>query len=237
MGRRKTNDYKQTPFGERISTLQKNRGYTNSEVLDGIVDEYGNYLITDEQVYNSYKSGKRKNPRDFPVLLQAFSNFYDVSLDYLLKLDDDEKPQLKSIKDATGLSDQSARNLLYLKEHYPELMQMIDILFTSINTEDITYYLNLYNQIYNDFKDKQQESLNSTTNYDITKIERRFLYTQQAYNYISTLVQTQLADFFKKKQLQEQDALNYQHSQEYINNLPKDDSIISNYKLESFNKV
>ena len=105
MGRKKTLDYEQTAFGERISQLQQDRGYTNSEVMEGVVDEYGNELILDEQVYNSYKSGKRKSPRDFPTLLQAFANFYNVTTDYLLKVEDTENHQVKAITDVTGLSD------------------------------------------------------------------------------------------------------------------------------------
>lgn len=215
MGRKKTLDYEQTAFGERISQLQQDRGYTNSEVMEGVVDEYGNELILDEQVYNSYKSGKRKSPRDFPTLLQAFANFYNVTTDYLLKVEDTENHQVKAVTDATGLSDQSARNLLYLKDNYPEILQMIDVLFTRIDTDDITYYISLYNQIYNDFKDNQEETSDDTTTYDIVKMQNRFLRTQQAYNYISTVVQTQLAESFKKKIQQEQDEINYQHSQEY----------------------
>ena len=92
---------------------------------------------------------------------------------------------------------------------------MIDVLFTRIATDDITYYINLYNQIYNDFKDNQEETSDGTTTYDIEKMQNRFLRTQQAYNYISTVVQTQLAESFKKKIQQEQDEINYQHSQEY----------------------
>ena len=63
---------------------------------------------------------------------------------YFLRLT--ENHQVKAITDVTGLSDQSARNLLYLKDNYPEILQMIDVLFTRIATDDITYYINLYNQ-------------------------------------------------------------------------------------------
>ena len=202
MGRKKIHEYDKTAFARRICLLQEQHGYTNQEVMAGVVDEYGNKLINDEQVYGSYKSGKR-TPRDFLLFLQAFAKFYDVTSDYLLELDEYPKPQFKSIQEATGFSVDAIRNLMEIQENNPHIMRMIDALFSHSTDAGIAFLTNLYTQIFNDYKDKKDDDTESS--YDLEKMQSRFLRTQRAYNYISSVVMDYLAEDFDI-QLQQQEA-------------------------------
>ena len=202
MGRKKIHCYDQTTFARRICLLQEQHGYTDQEVMAGVVDEYGNKLINDAQVYGSYKSGKR-TPRDFLLFLQAFAKFYDVTSDYLLELDEYPKPQFKSIQEATGFSVDAIRNLMSIQENYPSVMKMIDALLSHSTDAGIAFLINLYTRIFDDYKDKKVDDAESS--YDLEKMQSRFLRTQCAYNYISSVVMDYLADDFDI-QLQQQEA-------------------------------
>lgn len=204
MGRKKIHDYEQTAFARRICELQKQNNYTDQDVMDGVVDEYGNTLINDTQVYGSYKSGKRKNPRDFLVLLQAFAKFYDVTADYLLELDDFPKPQIKSVQDATGLSVDAVKNIMDFNNAYPEIMKMIDTIFSYASGEGQMFIINLYNQILSDYRDKKNPESTYYYYHEYELMQSRILHTQRAYNYISSIVMDHLSDSLDK-QLQQQD--------------------------------
>lgn len=217
MGRKKTNNYVPSPFGKRISALQEKYGYTDQYVIDNIVNENNITLITDTQVYGSYKSGKRQYPRDLDVILKAFAKFYDVTTDYLLGIDDTPKPQVQSVQDATGLSESSVRKLMLFKDKYPDIMKMIDAIISGASGEDITFYISLYNQIYNDYKDSKSEVTNSV--YDMDKMQHRFLLTQSMYSYWQNIVTAALAPHFNKEMLLEQERIDYEHSQEFIDKI------------------
>lgn len=218
MARPKIHDYEQTAFARSISTLQKDHGYSDEYVMAHIVDDYGNRLIGDVQTYGAYKSGKRKSPRDFPDVLRAFSKFYGVTTDYLLELEETPNHQVKAIQDVTGLSDPATRRLLYFYQKYPDILQMLDVLLCNSSDEDVTFFLNLYNQIYEEYKDAKAGDVSAS--YDFEKMQHRFLRMQQMYNYISTTVRTGMASTFDKKILVEENENNYYHSQEYIDSIP-----------------
>lgn len=228
MGRKKIHDYEQTAFARSISNLQKERGYTDDYVLEHIVDNFGNPLIKDVQTYGAYKSGKRKSPRNFPVILMAFSKFYGVTTDYLLELERTPNHQVKAIQDVTGLSKQAARRLMNFHNKYPDILKMIDVLLSDSSDKDILFFINLYNQIYEEYKDTKSGDFSSS--YDLEKIQHRFLRMQQMYNYISTTVRVGLASTFDKQILIEEDKINYYHSQEYIDTIPN--TIDNDYDLE-----
>ena len=218
MARPRKYEYDQTAFARSISKLQKDRGYTDDYVMEHIVNEHGATLIENVQTYSSYKSGKRKTPRDFPDILIAFSKFYDVTTDYLLELEKTPNHQVKAVQDVTGLSDRATRRLMSFHDKYPDVLQMIDVLLCESSDEDITFFLNLYNQIYDEYKDTKAGDV--STSYDLEKMQHRFLRMQQMYNYISTTVRTGMASTFDKKILVEEDENNYYHSQEYIDSIP-----------------
>ena len=209
MGRKKIHDYDQTAFARRICELQKQNGYSDQDVMDGVVDEYGNTLINDAQVYGSYKSGKRKNPRDFPVLLQAFAKFYDVTTDYLLELDDYPTPQIKSVHDATGLSAEAVKNIMEFNKNYPEIMKMIDTIFSYASGEGQAFIINLYTQILNDYRDKKSSASTYDYNREYEQMQSRILHTQQAYNYISSIVMDNISESLDKQIQQQKDENEY----------------------------
>lgn len=219
MARPKIHNYEQTAFARSISKLQKERGYTDEYVIKSIVDELGNRLINDIQTYGAYKSGKRKSPRDFPDILIAFSKFYGVTTDYLLELEETPNHQVKSVQDVTGLSDRATRRLLNFHDKYPSILKMIDVLLSDSSEEDITFFINLYNQIYKEYKDIKSGDVSSS--YDIEKIQYRFLRMQQMYNYISATVRYGMASTFDKQILIEENVNSYCHSQEYIDSIPE----------------
>lgn len=218
MARPKIHDYEQTAFARSISTLQKNHGYSDEYVMAHIVDDYGNRLIGDVQTYGAYKSGKRKSPRDFPDVLRAFSKFYGVTTDYLLELEKTPNHQVKAVEDVTGLSDKATRQLMIFHDKYPDILQMIDVLLCESSDEDIMFFLNLYNRIYEEYKDIKAGDTSSS--YDLEKMHYRFLRTQQMYNYISSTVRRGMASTFDKQILIEEDENNYFHSQEFIDSIP-----------------
>lgn len=213
MARKKTLAYETTAFGRRINKLEKERGYSEQYVIDHVVDSLGIPVINDLQVYGSYKSGKRKSPRDFPTVLQAFSNFYGVTTDYLLELEDTPNHQVQSVQDATGLSEMAVRSILQLNKGYPDIMKMLDIILTCLSDENSTHLINLYNQIYNDYKDLIYNDTSSAYNYE--KMEQRLLKTQSLYGFLSDIVQKGMSDTFDKLILQEEEENNYYHSQDY----------------------
>lgn len=228
MARPKIHNYEQTAFARSITNLQKKYGYSDTYVIEHVVDELGNQLINDVQTYGAYKSGKRKSPRDFPDILIAFSKFYDVTTDYLLELEETSNHQVKAVQDVTGLSDKATRQLMSFHDKYPNLLQMIDVLLCESSDEDITFFLNFYNQIYEEYKDTKAGDTSSF--YDYEKMQHRFLRMQQMYNYISATVRAGMASTFDKQILIEEDENNYYHSQEYIDTIP--DIIDNDYDLE-----
>lgn len=217
MGRKKIHIYKQTAFARSISALQKEHGYTDEHVIKHIVNEFGAPLIEHVQTYGTYKSGKRI-PRDFPDVLKAFSKFYDVTTDYLLELDETPNHQVKAVKDVTGLSTPATKKLMELHDKYPDILKMIDILLCDSSEESINFFLKLYNQIYDDYKDAKSGDIAST--YDMQKIEHRFLVMQQMYNYINATVKQGLSSTFDKQILTDEDSYNYYHSAKFIDSIP-----------------
>lgn len=227
MARPRKHDYEQTSFAKSISDLQIERGYTDDYVMEHIVNEFDAPLIENVQTYCSYKSGKR-TPRDFSDMLIAFANFYNVTTDYLLGHEETPNHQVKAVQDVTGLSDKASRRLMSFHDNYPNLLQMIDVLLCESANEDIMFFLNLYNQIYEEYKDIKAGDISSS--YDLEKIQQRFLRMQQMYNYISATVRGGMASTFDKQILIEEDENNYHHSQEYIDTIP--DVSDCNYNLE-----
>lgn len=228
MARQKIHNYEQTPFARRISDLQKEYGYTDEYVIEHITDDSGNHLINDIQTYGTYKSGKRKSPRDFPDMLRAFSKLYQVTTDYLLELEETPNHQVKAVKEVTGLSEHAVQNLMIFHNKHPELLEMIDILLRSSSSEDISFFMNLYQQIYNDYKDTKNSD--TTSSYDMQKMEHRFLLMQQMYNYISSTVTPKLSSTFDRQILIEEDLQHYYHSQEFIESIPEMENY--NYDIE-----
>lgn len=218
MGRPKIHNYEQTAFSRSISNLQKERGYTDDYVMEHVVDDFGNTLLNDVQTYSAYKSGKRKSPRDFPDILRAFSKFYGVTTDYLLELEPTPNHQVKAIQNVTGLSEQAARRLMSFHDNCPDILKMIDVLLSDSANEDVMFFISLYNQIYEDYKD--MKSGDTSSFYNLAKMQHQFLQMQQMYNYISATVRAGLASTFDKQMLIEEDENNYYHSQEYIDTIP-----------------
>lgn len=218
MARPKIHDYEQTAFAKSISNLQTERGYTDDYVMEHIVNEFGATLIENVQTYGSYKSGKRKSPRDFPDLLIAFSKFYNVTTDYLLGLEETANHQVKAVQDVTGLSNKATRRLMSFHDKYPNILQMIDVLLCESSDEDIIFFLNLYNQIYEEYKDTKAGDTSSS--YDLEKMQHRFLWMQHMYNYISATVRGGMVSTFDKQILIDEDINNYHHSQEYMDTIP-----------------
>lgn len=227
MGRKRLHEYEQTDFAKNISDLQKERGYTDDYVMEHIVNEFGVPLIENVQTYSSYKSGKR-SPRDFPDMLIAFSKFYNVTTDFLLGRDKTPNYQVKAVQDVTGLSDKATRRLMNFHDKYPDILKMIDVLLSDSADEDVMFFINLYHQIYEEYKD--DKSGNTSSAYDLEKMQSRFLRMQQMYNYISATVKHSMSSTFDKQMLIEEDENNYYHSQEYIDTIS--DVPDCNYILE-----
>ena len=81
---------------ERLAAMRKSRGLTQQQVVDR-----SEGLIGTIQVYSNYEKGNR-NP-DYETLCQL-ATIYGVTTDFLLGRTDEELPQVKEFRDATGLS-------------------------------------------------------------------------------------------------------------------------------------
>ena len=143
MGRKQTNTYDSTPFSRRICQLQEERGYTDQQVIDGVVDDNGNRLITGEQAYKTHKTA-RSQPNNFQDMLRGYARFYGVSIDYLLEMTDNPTPELGTVHEITGLSDVAVRHLTTLKDESPALLEMIDAIISAASDENI---FSLYSRI------------------------------------------------------------------------------------------
>lgn len=84
-------------LSERLAAMRKSRGLTQQQVVDR-----SDGLIGTIQVYSNYEKGNR-NP-DYETLCQLAA-IYGVTTDFLLGRTDEELPQIKEFRDATGLSD------------------------------------------------------------------------------------------------------------------------------------
>ena len=83
-------------LSERLAAMRKSRGLTQQQVVDR-----SEGLIGTIQVYSNYEKGNR-NP-DYETLCQL-ATIYGVTTDFLLGRTDEELPQVKEFRDATGLS-------------------------------------------------------------------------------------------------------------------------------------
>ena len=83
-------------LSERLAAMRKSRGLTQQQVVDR-----SEGLIGTLQVYSNYEKGNR-NP-DYETLCQL-ATIYGVTTDFLLGRTDEELPQVKEFRDATGLS-------------------------------------------------------------------------------------------------------------------------------------
>lgn len=216
MSKKKEHPYEPDAFGRRIRELQEKYKYTNKYVINGVVDENNYPLINDLQTYGAYKSGKRKCPRNFDIMLPAFAKFYDVTTDYILGLEDTPNHNVKAVEDSTGLSEKAVRGLMKFNNSYPDVMMMLNSILSSLDSEDKVFFINLYNQIYRDYKDKQLNDTSSS--YDLEKMQQRFFLTQQTYEYIKEKVTTDISTEFDKQIIIDQEYYNhnYEHSFEDI---------------------
>ncbi len=130
-------------FCKRIGELQRLRGYSANFVMENLFFDDGEPVIKDRQVLDKYKSGDRE-PKHFEATVRAFAKFYGVTTDYLLGMDDTPNPQIKSVQEFTGLSDDAIKRLVELKDTYPDILAMVDAIFTGTAEEDITFFINLY---------------------------------------------------------------------------------------------
>ena len=204
MGRHKKHHYNRTVFAVRIEELQRQHNYTNEYVLEHLTDENDFPLISDLQVLNSYKSGKRR-PRSFDEALKAFSRFYDVTTDYLLGLSDAPNPQIKSVQEATGLSECAVRRLVQFRDNSPELLAMLDAIIAGTSEEDTNSWFNLYQQIYNDYKDSKENSASTEIYTEMMKMQKRVFFMQAVYDRWRRIVIAKLSEQFDRNILIEQD--------------------------------
>ena len=65
---------------KRIRELREDRDLTQKELA--------NALNCSQQVYSNYELGQRDIPTD---ILKKLSSFYDVSVDYILEISDNQK--------------------------------------------------------------------------------------------------------------------------------------------------
>ncbi len=205
MGRKQTNIYPSTPFSRRICQLQEEHGYSDEEVIAGVVDDNGNRLITGLQAYKTHKSG-RSEPNNLQDMLRGYARFYDVSVDYLLEMTDDQKPEIGKAEKITGLSEATVRQLITLKDKSPELLEMIDAIISAASGENIS---SLYTRIYKDYKDSQTP---------IPDILRDMYQSQQdsfakgLYRFILSTVIDRMAPLFDREMCIEADSNQYERS-------------------------
>ena len=223
MGRNRTNEYEPTPFSRRICQLQEEHGYTDQEVIEGVVDENRNPLITGEQAYKTHKTA-RSQPNNFQDMLRGYARFYDVSVDYLLEMTDSPTPEIGKVEEITGLGEQAVRRLTQLKDQYPDILAMVDAIIagTEIN-KDIADYITLYNQIFEDYKDSNPSENEETSDdnrievlglaAEMRKVQNRFFLTQALYAHWQRIVTAKLAPTFEKEKKMEEDQRKFEHTQ------------------------
>lgn len=216
MGRKKKIEYERTPFAIRITELQDSKKYSDAYVIHHLVDKNDYSVINDVQTLNAYKIGKRL-PKDMISVVCAFADFYHVSTDYLLGYDDVPNREVAKVNAITGLSTDAINALITFKNsvsYDKNIHALIDALISGTTAEDMTHYYSLYNQLYEEYKDELEQV--SDSSYDLIKLRERFMLTQSMYNYWKATVMPKLIPFFKKQMATEQDVIDYQHSDEYI---------------------
>lgn len=217
MGRKKKTEYNQTAFSKRITKLQNEHKYTDTYVIMNLTDENDIPLISNEQTLNSYKIGKRI-PRDLIPIVCAFARFYHVSTDYLLGYDDVPNKEVAKANVITGLSPDAITALIKFKNstsYDNNIHTMIDAIISGTEPEDMLHYLNLYQQLYRDYKDLKAQ--NEQSSYDIDKLQYQFALAHCMYNYWKVKALPKLEPFFEKQMAIEEDIYIFEHSPEVYN--------------------
>lgn len=221
MGRKQKITYEQTAFSKRITKLQNEHRYTDTYVIMHLTDENDIPLISNEQTLNSYKIGKRI-PRDLIPIVCAFARFYNVSTDYLLGCDDVPNKDVEKVNVITGLSTDAINALIKFKKstsYDNNIHTMIDAIISGTEPEDMMHYLNLYQQLYDDYKDMKEQ--NEQSSYDIDKLQYRFSLANAMYNYWKAKATPKLIPFFEKQMAIEEDNYKFEHSQEVYDEYAK----------------
>lgn len=217
-GRPKTHDYTLTDFAMKLSDLQAEHKLSTEQVINSLKDKDGNPIDMERQVYDSYKSGKRlPQSKHFPEIIRAFADLYGVTSDYLLGIDENPSPQIKSVQDATGLSEASVRNLMRFNTEYPHIMKMIDAIIAGSTGEDILVFLDLYAQLYNEYKETHSDE--PVRNYDAAKAQTHFLLMQNMFSYIKSVTETPMSEIFENDLREETKRHDYENTPEYIDNM------------------
>ncbi len=211
MGRTRKTEYLKTVFAKRIVELQQRYKYTDQYIVDNVQDEYGLQFITTLQSYQKWKNGERL-PSNLQSAIIAFADFYGVSVEYLLREEAPETPQIKSVQDATGLSSDAVRKLLSLHKDFPVLSQMVDTVLSSLSNENEVLLVNLLEQILSDYNDKKNGQTSSS--YNMEKMQERILRAQQMYNFFDTIVENNMADYLDKEIEQRASEAEYYSSDE-----------------------
>ena len=96
---------------------------------------------------------------------------------------------------------------------------MIDAIISGTEPEDMMHYLNLYQQLYRDYKDMKEQDEQSS--YDIDKLQYRFSLAHSMYNYWKAKAFPKLAPFFEKQMAIDEDNYKFEHSQEVYDEYAK----------------
>ena len=193
MGRKQTNTYESTPFSRRICQLQAEHEYKDQEVIEGVVDENGNRLITGEQAYDTHKRG-RSQPNNLQDMLRGYARFYGVSVDYLLEMTDSPTPEIGKVEEITGLGAAAVKQLTVLKENSPELLEMIDAIISAASIEDI---FNLNRWVYRRYKDSKRPMP------DVSRNTYQLEQDRELCRFILSAVINRMAPSFDKEMLRE----------------------------------
>lgn len=198
MGRKQTNTYDSTPFSRRICQLQEEHGYTDQEVIEGVIDENGNPLITGEQAYKTHKTG-RSQPNNIQDMLRGYARFYGVSIDYLLEMTDDQTPEVGTVNEITGLSAAAVRQLTTLKDESPVLLEMVDAILSAAAAENIA---SLYARIYKDYKEAKA---NIPDMFPEMSEAQQTRFAKELYKRIQSVVVGRLSPLFDREIMNEED--------------------------------
>lgn len=198
MGRKQTNTYDSTPFSRRICQLQEEHGYTDQEVIEGVIDENGNPLITGEQAYKTHKTA-RSQPNNIQDMLRGYARFYGVSIDYLLEMTDDQTPEVGTVNEIVGLSAAAVRQLTALKDESPVLLEMVDAILSAAAAENIA---SLYARIYKDYKEAKADIPDMFPEMSEAQQTR---FAKDFYKRLQSIVVDKLSLLFDREMMNEED--------------------------------
>lgn len=163
---KKTPNDKFKKIGNRLKKLRTDKDLTLNQVA-ACLNPYVQIQLDGKSGETRISEIEKSNANLTPELAVAYSQFFDVSLEYVFCLSDDMRPENKEVKETLGLTDEAiAKIKAFSNENGPATyMKILNILFESDFMSELIHSLDSFvyttqkysNFVTLDFDDRQKD--------------------------------------------------------------------------------